>query len=230
MQNLKVDRLHGEKNNGLEFELEIKKKAIKSVQNLLFVGQIEEFEEILTQHFYRQFKDSLVQNTCYTDWLLINLRKTLQKKKPKNSLVSTYLKNNKLHSVVEKQHFLRLLQFLSFSRKLTPSKFFLHDQAYYTITFLLTDFLKFEKIDEKNQYQRSKALIFLKTLQEIKPLVRKFSETSFQSLVIFPYIRLEKRGRFWSVTMSISEQLFLYNYPFFSQTILIAIRINMICK
>jgi DNA relaxase NicK len=41
-----------QKNNGLEFELEIKNKVIKSFQDLLFSDRIEEFEDRLAKHFY----------------------------------------------------------------------------------------------------------------------------------------------------------------------------------
>jgi len=74
-------------------------------------------------------------DTCYTDWLLIRLRKTRQKQKPSNSLVTSYLENNSLDFLVEEESFLRLLQFLSFIRKLNGSKLFLKNQAYYRIEF-----------------------------------------------------------------------------------------------
>jgi DNA relaxase NicK len=40
-----------EKNNGLEFELEMKKKVVKSVQELLFSEHLKEFEGKLVKHF-----------------------------------------------------------------------------------------------------------------------------------------------------------------------------------
>jgi hypothetical protein len=40
-----------EKNNGLEFELEMKKEILKSVQKFLFSDHIEEFEGRLAEHF-----------------------------------------------------------------------------------------------------------------------------------------------------------------------------------
>lgn len=59
-----------QKNNRLEFELEMKKTFIKSVQELLFLYRIKEFEHILTRHFYQKYYDSIILNTCNTDWLL----------------------------------------------------------------------------------------------------------------------------------------------------------------
>ena len=139
-----------QKNDGVEFELEMKKKSIKLVEKLMFSGNIKKFEEILTTHFYRQFNFSLVQNTCYTNWLLISVRQIFQDRKPNNSLISTYLKTTKLHSTVKKEHSFQLLQFLSFIRNLASSKRSLDEnQIYHTISFPLTDLLKFMKVDQK---------------------------------------------------------------------------------
>ena len=42
-----------EKNHGLEFELEIKNRVVKSFQNLLFSNCLEEFKNELSKHFYK---------------------------------------------------------------------------------------------------------------------------------------------------------------------------------
>jgi len=72
--------LVSEQKRFLEFELEIKKEAIKSYQNLLFSNQMEKFEDKLVNHYYSQLKKSLVLDFPYTDWLVIGLRnpKTIQ--------------------------------------------------------------------------------------------------------------------------------------------------------
>ena len=91
-----------EKNNGLEFELKMKKEVLKSVQEFLFSDRIEEFEDTLAKHFYRQYRSSIVLDSCYTDWLLIRLRKIFQNQKPSNFLVTNYLKKDNLDSLVKK--------------------------------------------------------------------------------------------------------------------------------
>jgi hypothetical protein len=53
-----------QKNNGLEFELEMKKGMVKSVQEFLFSDRIEEFEDTLAKHFYRQYGSSVVLDFC----------------------------------------------------------------------------------------------------------------------------------------------------------------------
>jgi hypothetical protein len=63
------------KNNFLEFELEMKKDALKSIQSIFFSNSLIEFEDRITRQFYRRYKNSLVLDSYYTDWLLDKLRK-----------------------------------------------------------------------------------------------------------------------------------------------------------
>ena len=63
-----------QKNNGLEFELEIKNKVIKSFQDLLFSDRIQEFEDRLAKHFYYQSFELLNLDTKYTNWLIHRFR------------------------------------------------------------------------------------------------------------------------------------------------------------
>jgi hypothetical protein len=200
-----------QKNNGLEFELEMKKAFIKSVQELLFSNCLKEFEDILTRHFYQKYYDSLILNTCYTDWLLDWWRKTAVLQKPINSLVTSYLKNTSFQPLFKEEEFFELLQFLSFIRELKFLKKFLN---YYLIRFPLIDFLHFLEKDSKSTYQRTKVIHFLEGLQEMKPLVKKFSEKHFRSSVIFPYFELKKEGREWIVYLLIAGELYFYQYPF----------------
>lgn len=63
-----------EKKRFLEFELKIKKEAIKSYQELLFSGNLDEFENRLVKHYYKQLKKWLSFNSSYIDWFLADLR------------------------------------------------------------------------------------------------------------------------------------------------------------
>ena len=109
---------------------------------------------------------------------------------------------------------MKLLQFLSFIRNLEAFKQLVDDQVYYRIEFPVSDFLRFTGGNEKSQYQRIKALNFLKSLQEIKSPLQKFSDSEFRSSVMFPYLKLEKQGKTWIVKIAIGEELHFYNYPF----------------
>lgn len=102
-----------QKSNGIEFELEIKKKVAKSVQEFLFTNQFEEFEKKLSKYFYRRSQISLVLDTCYTDWLLICMRK-LREKQDSPKLLTTYLKSSNSDKLLEQEQFLIFIQFISF--------------------------------------------------------------------------------------------------------------------
>jgi hypothetical protein len=66
-----------ENNQEIRFELEMKHSRVQSVQDFLFNGQIPEFEQILTKHFYNHSNKILVLDQLYTDWLI----KYLEEKK-----------------------------------------------------------------------------------------------------------------------------------------------------
>lgn len=218
-----------EKKNGLEFELEMKKTLVKSFEKLFFLEDLSEFEMRVTQEFYKQSRKVAVLSTCYTDWLLVALRKIFQDQRPFDALVSSYIENEVVDSVSQKENFFKFLQFLSFVRGQEASKAYIEDQIYYLIEFSLTDFLKFIGENKestykssyrpyKSSYHRTKSIKFFSSLQDLQPLVQRFSSSKFRSSVMFPYITLEKIGRSWSIKLAIGEELFFYRYPFFFPT------------
>ena len=209
--------VYSEVNQGLEFELELKGQLVKSFQQFLFANQIEEFEGRLVEHFYEYSRKYFVLDSYYTDWLRIGLRKIFSIKKSENrlnSLVNSYLRKESLDSFLKKKKFFKLIQFLSFLRTLEYSRQFLDDQAYCVIEFAVIDFLGFTGGNTKSTYQRTKALEFLSSLQDIKPLIQKFSNEEFRRSVMFPYVKLKKQNRRWTVTMAIGEELYFHQYPF----------------
>jgi hypothetical protein len=56
-----------EKKKSLEFELEIKKVTIESYQGFLFSYNLEEFEDKLVKHYYKQLKKWLALDSFYID-------------------------------------------------------------------------------------------------------------------------------------------------------------------
>jgi NRPS condensation-like uncharacterized protein len=157
---------------------------------------MEEFEGRLVEHFYKYSKKSFVLDTCYTDWLQIGLRKIVSTKKKSetnfNFLVSSYLRKDCLDSFVQKKQFFKLIQLLSFIRSLEYSKQFIDDQVYYVMEFAVMDFISFRGGNAKSTYQRTKALEFLTSLQDIKPLIQKFSNNEFRRSVMFPLFETDK--------------------------------------
>lgn len=211
--------VYDDMNYGLEFEMELKNQLIQSFQKLLFNNHLGEFEAGLVEHFYKYSAKIFVLDTCYTDWLQIGLRKMVSNQKSKinlNFLVSSYLKKNDFYSFsfAEKKQFFKLIQFLSFMQNLKCSKQFLNDQAYCVVEFTVIDFMLFTGGNIKSTYQRTKALEFLTSLQDLKPLIRKFSDNEFRRSVIFPYLKLTKQGRQWNIIMAIGEDFYYYQYPF----------------
>ena len=196
--------------NGLRFELEIKKKQIKQFSNLLFCYDIEQFEEILTKHFYTYSKKVLTLNYCFTDWLNKYLRKN---KKPINSLVTSYLKK-KTNKLSENFKIFTLLQFLTFSRSKKYTKVQIYDQCYCLIQFTLKEYIKFSGVKKINQYQRNKFINLFYSFQKTEPLITYFTDSHFQSIVSFPYVNIQKQGNSWVVRVAISKLLYDYHYPF----------------
>ena len=75
----------------------MKSNRVQSVQDFLVNDQIQEFEHILTKHFYNHSNKILLLDQVYTDWLRIGLRKivSIQKSEsPSNSLVNSYLRKD----------------------------------------------------------------------------------------------------------------------------------------
>mgnify|MGYP007082080571 CR=1 FL=1 len=70
------------------------------------------------------------------------------------------------------------------------------------------DFIGFTGGNMKSTYHRTKALEFLTSLQDIKPLIQKFSNEEFQRSVMFPYLKLKKQNRRWTVRMAVGEELY----------------------
>ena len=83
----------------------------------------------------------------------------------------------------------RFLQFLYFIRKFEVKRECVDDQVYYIIEFPIVHFLHFLDKDVKGTYQRTKLIEFFKDLQELTPFVEKFSDSEFQSSIMFPLLK-----------------------------------------
>jgi hypothetical protein len=206
--------VYTESTDDLEFELEVKKDVIKSFQQFLFNNQVEEFEKRLTQHFFNQSKKNFGLNFYYTDWIRDFYRKLSNTREFNAGLVTDYIKQTKCDSLDETVFLFRFLQFLSFIRKFEGKRECVDDQVYYIIEFPIVDFLHFLDKDVKSTYQWTKLMEFFKDLQELPPFVEKFSDSEFQSSIMFPLLKLTKQGRSWFLKIVIGEQLYWYSYPF----------------
>lgn len=203
-----------ESTEGLQFELEIKKDFLKSFQQLLFNKQIDEFEERLTEHFFKQSRQNFGLHFYQTDWIRDFYRKLSYMREFNTGLVTDYLRQTKFDSLDERKSFFRFLQFLSFLRNIESSRQFIDDQVYYMIEFPVVDFIRFLGKNPKSTYQRNKVLDFLKGLQDFPPFVERFSDIEFQSSIMFPLLKLTKKDQLWIFRIAIGEQLYCYSYPF----------------
>ena len=151
---------------------------VKSFQQFLFDNQIEEFEDRLTQHFFKQSSQNFGLNFCYTDWLAKFSRKVVQKTKFKPGLITGYLENIHLKFFDKKDYLFRFFQFLTFLQRFKEVKQYNGDQVYYLITITVSDFLQFTSlpgVPRNRQYQLKKILSFLLSLQKLDPIVEIFS-------------------------------------------------------
>lgn len=204
------------KSNGkfIRFELEMKLETAKKFQFFLFAGQFETLESKLIQHYYSYIMTKFeIQRSCYTDWMVENFRNIRVLQIPNNSLVTTYLMNRLDNRLTDQEFLYKLFQLLSYIRQLDYSFGFIVDQEYLIISFKFTDFLEFIGAN-KNHYQVQKVGKFLKYLQTLPPMLSTISNTCFQSVNIFPYLKVFKK-KSWYVQLAIAEELYLYKFPFY---------------
>lgn len=200
-----------QKNNGLEFELELKFQVLIPFQQLLFSNSIDKFEHSLSQHFFERSFESLNLNSSLTDWLLDWYRKIYNKK---SGFATSYITTRKLDSFTDKQLLFNLFRFLSFAQEREVSKQYINDQVYYIVTFPVIDFTRYLGLNERSHYQRNKTLQILQTFQTLQPVLDYLDDSYFRSYVIFPYVKIKKGSRLWVATVPISQQLYHYTYPF----------------
>ena len=151
-------------------------------------------ESKLIQHYYSYITTKFqIQRSCYTDWLVENFRNIRVLQIPKNSLVTTYLINRLDNRLTDQEFIYKLFQLLSYIRQLDYSSGFLVDQEYLIISFKFTDFLEFIGAN-KNHYQVQKVGKFLKSLQTLPPMLSTISNICFQTVNIFPYIKVFKKN------------------------------------
>lgn len=192
----------------------MKLETTKKLQFFLFAGQFETLESKLIQHYYSYIMTKFqIQRSCYTDWMVENFRNIRVLQIPNNSLVTTYLTNRLDKSLTDQEFLYKLFQLLSYIRQLDYSFGFIVDQEYLIISFKFTDFLEF--IDtNKNHYQVEKVGKFLKYLQTLPSMLSTISNTCFQSVNIFPYLKVFKK-KSWYVQLAIAEELYFYKFPFY---------------
>lgn len=219
-----------EKSTQIRFELEQRGSKIKLAQKLIMEQQIQNFEQIMTETFFKYSKKVLAIDENYLDWLIDYYRRQRQNQTEK-SLVTAYFSigNSNLNHIDQKKIFFRFLQFIAFSRTQTATTEFFCEQPYSIVQFRVTDFMDFIQINNKNQYQREQLIQFFEKIQTMKPFVKVFINDSFQSFIIFPFVKTRKEfGEYgpWIIEVAVLQELYFYSYRFFFPTYFITYQLD----
>jgi hypothetical protein len=202
----------------VRFELELKHRQTKLVQDYLFENQLDVFEHYLVIQYFRYSDQVLRSDYSYTDWVLDFQRRHHQLLNlTSRSLVISYIENQIITNQVEEERLFHLLQFLSFvkSVKLNPlkdcKKHRIKKQFYYGLKFPLSQFVKFTGMQLSHQSEREKLIFYFSQLQKLDPIVRVFSNRAFRSYVCFPYIDCANpSGKSWVIEVLAAEELFCF--------------------
>jgi len=116
-----------QKDQSVHFEMELKHRKTKLVQDYLFQNQLDVFEDELVIQYFQYFERVLCLDSVYTDWIVDFQRRHKRYSIVNPSfrlLVTSYLKNQIIKNQEEEERFFHLLQLLSFIRnsELNPHK------------------------------------------------------------------------------------------------------------
>ncbi len=185
-----------ETKNSLKFEHEMKGKSLQNRHSLLISNSLKNFEQELTNHYFQYLGRTLP------------IRKKII---PQFFLNTDYIESE---MNVDTKTFVMLIKFLNYAQYLDFEIQYLYGIPYRQVSFKLRDFLEFQDptIKPTNHYQLEKIKEFFKKLQK-GVLSTSFSDTSFQSLVAIPQIKLEKcsKQKCWVGTVCLVEELFYKN-------------------
>ena len=206
----------------VRFELELKHRQTKLVQDYLFENQLDVFEHYLVIQYFQYSDQILRSDYSYTDWVVDFQRRHHQLVNlTSRSLVISYLENQIITNQVEEERLFHLLQFLSFvkSLKLNPlkdcKKHRIKKQFYYSLKFPLSQFVKFTGMQLSHQSEREKLIFYFSQLQKLDPIVKIFSNIAFRSYVCFPYVDCANpSGKSWVIEVLAAEELFCFPYPY----------------
>lgn len=201
-----------QKNTFLRFEHEMKGEFIENFHDLLQSHDLFQFEYEITKNFLTYFSKKLPLESNYTQWLVVKLRPF--RKNSSLSLRTDYITSNKLENIKDQKNLVMFLKFLIYIKNLDFQKEFLGTTPYRCVYFKLQHFLEFQNPSTKyNYYQLNKLKEFIDNLQT-NFIIKKFSNTYFQSLVSVPKVNIYKDKGEWVAKVWIVDELFYYNYPF----------------
>ena len=209
-----------QKGQSVRFELELKHRQTKLVQDYLFNNQLDVFEYELVLQYFKYSERVLCLDYGYSDWI-VDFKRRYQRVNPTYpSLLTSYI-GNQINTQEKEERLFHLLQFLSFikSLELNPAKdckkHSIKKQNYYGLKFPLSEFVEFTGIRILKDSQRKNLLLYFNKLQTLDPIVKEFSNKAFRSYVCFPYVECENPfGNCWIIEVLAVEELFYFPYPF----------------
>ena len=209
-----------QKDQTIRFELELKNRQTKLVENYLFENQLNVFEHQLVIKYFQYSKQILRSDYCYTDWIL-DFQRRYQRNATFRPLMTSYFKNEIITNKEKEERLFHLLQFLSFVKSLKVNslkdfkKHKIKTQIRIPVKFPLNEFVNFTGIRISNHYERDKLISYFSQLQKLDPIVKIFSNKAFRSYVCFPYVSCENAsGNSWVIEVLAAEELFCFPYPF----------------
>jgi hypothetical protein len=213
-----------QKDQNVRFEIELKHRQTKLVQDYLFQNQLDVFEDQLVIRYFQYSKRVLCLDYQYTDWILDFERRHREYDLINSTyslLVTSYLENQRITNQEEEKRLFHLLQFLSFikSLELNPGKdckkHRIKKQDYYCLKFPLSKFVNFTGIQISNHSEREKLVFYFSQLQKLDPILKVFSSRAFRSYICFPYVECKNlSGKSWVIEVLAAEELFYFLYPF----------------
>lgn len=208
-----------QKNQKTRFEIELKHRQTKLVQDYLFNNQLEIFEHQLVIQYFKYSVRVLRLGSVYTDWV-VDFQRRQQRNLTSHSLVTSYLETE-ICNQEEEERLFHLFQFLSFVKSLglcpfkDCKKHRIKDELYYFLKFPLSQFVRFTGIKISKQSQRDKLIRYFRQLHKLDPIVKEFSDRAFRSYVCFPYVGCDNpSGNSWIIEVSAAEAIFCFPYPF----------------
>jgi hypothetical protein len=169
-----------QKDQNVRFEIELKHRQTKLVQDYLFQNQLDVFEDQLVIQYFQYSKRVLCLDYIYTDWIVDFQRRHREYdliNSNYNSLVTSYFENQRITNQEEEKRLFHLLQFLSFikSLELNPGKdcknHRIKRQDYYCLKFPLSKFVNFTGIKISNHSEREKLILYFYQLQKLNPIL-----------------------------------------------------------
>jgi hypothetical protein len=222
--------------NGLKFELEMKKKYwMEVLQPLLFQKKTFHFENKMVDSFEKQCYRRLVLDTPFTSWLVKIYRVKRKKQRTTKVLLTTYFTSSRskfreAYDYAQKSGIVKseepwlfsddealysLIQLSSFIKiEIKETKSYYESFQYKSFQFSLIKFFRFIELEKISQAKRKKYATFFKVLPLVCTILKEFDDDSFLLQVGIPATSIYKVSNQWMVKMDIANSLLDYYYPF----------------